>query len=84
MKIFLDIFISFCSSGKVLTTSVKHTLRDCCIDIWKSALASITESNMYMVIIDFSFDQNPSLREDIEFILVEFILWHHILVFDIK
>ena len=39
---------------------------------------------MYTVIIDFLLDQEPSLREDIEFILVEFTLWHHILVFDIK
>ena len=39
---------------------------------------------MYTVIIDFSLDQEPSLRGDIELILVEFALRHNILVFDIK
>ena len=37
----------------------------------------------YTVIIDFSLDQELSLRGDIEIILVESGLWHHILVFDI-
>ena len=44
----------------------------------------IAEIHMYTMIIDFSLDQEPSLRGNIEFILVEFALWHHILVFDIK
>ena len=52
---------SFYSSEKVLTTPVKHTLRDCCI-------------RHRLSIYNFSFDQKPSLREDIEFTLVEFAL----------
>ena len=38
----------------------------------------------YTMIIDFSAEQEPLLRGDTEFILVEFALWKYILVFDIK
>ena len=38
----------------------------------------------YTVIIDFSVEQEPSLRGDREFILVEFALRQHILVFEIR